>query len=484
MALMRIYSNINQEKITMENNSFNSKTNLTKLLNEITDMSQKVKVDSIEETAFASIIAQFHHTDDIDEAIAGFEEAIYKNKLTLAFMKKKISQLIENKIADLAVETSTLALQLNPEDRELQFFMVQACRLNENYSQALAILDTLKENASPKEVIEILNEEAAIYKLMQNAENTFVTLRRLLTLDPANEEALKEIWWSVEISKNYKESLKLHKSIIEKNPYSARAWYNMAHAEYYLHQYENAVKSFEYAFIIDEKFELAYRYCAEVCMLIGKYDQALKCYYELMEHTTPDAEGLKSIGLCYEKLNNLIKARKYYLLARNLDPMDDEIYYFLGNTYKSESQWRLAANYYERAISLHDRNEDYFMALAEAYEKCDENHKADLYFRRATEIGPEIPAPWVKYAEYYLKVGKAETALDILEEAEEYTAGAEIYYCKAGILFQQGEKFDAMENLGEALQIDFDMHTKIYEYLPSLKEDRDIKAIIKYYEFG
>ena len=484
MLLLRIYSNKKQEKVTMENNSLNSKTNLTNLINELMDMSQKVKVDSVEETAFANIITQFHHSDDIDEAIAGFEEAIFKNRLTLAFMKKKISQLIENKIAELALETSTLALQLNPNDRELQFLMIQACRLNENYSQALAILDTLKEDASPREVILILNEEAAIYRLMQNAENTFVTLRRLLTLDPHNEDALKEIWWAVEISKNYKESRKLHNAIVEKNPYSARAWYNLAHAEYYLHQYEKAIKSFEYAFIIDEKFDLAYRYCAEVCMLIGNYDQALKCYYDLMEHSTPDAEGLKSIGLCYEKLENLIKARKYYLLARNLDPMDDEIYFYLGNTYKSEAQWRLSANYYERAISLQDRNEDYFIALAESYEKCDESHKADLYFRRATEIGPEIPTPWVRYAEYYLNAGKPDDALEILLEAEEYTAGAEIYYCRAGILFQQGEKFDAMENLGEALQIDFDMHPKIFEYLPSLKGDRDIKAIIKYYEFG
>lgn len=468
----------------MENNSFNSKTNLTNLINELMDMSQNVKVDSVEETAFAQIITRFHRTDDMEEAIAGFEEAFFKNKLTVNFMKKKISQLIDNNIGELALETASLALQLNPADRELQILMVQACRKNENFSQALDILDSLKEDATPREVIQILNEEALIYKLMQNAENTFVTLRRLLTIDPQNEDALKEIWWSVEMSKNYKESLKLHKIVVDKNPYSARAWYNLAHAEYYLHQYENAIKSFEYAFIIDEKFELAYRYCAEVCMLIGKFDQALKCYYDLMEHAVADADGLKSIGLCYEKLENLIKARKYYLLARNLDPMDDEIYYNLGNTYKSEAQWRLAANYYERAISLQDRNEDYFMALAEAYHKCGEDHKADLYFRRATEIGPEIPTPWVRYAEYYFNANKPVVALEILMEAEEYTTGAEIYYCRAIILFQQGEKFDAMENLGEALQIDFDMHNILFEHLPSLKEDREIKAIIKYYEFG
>ncbi len=468
----------------MKNNSLNSKLNLTKLVNELTIMSQNVKVDSVEETAFTQIISRFHQDDNIEQAIAGFEEAIYKNRLTIAFMKKKISQLIENKIADLAIETISLATQLAPHDRELHFLMIQACRLNEDYSRALDILDTLKADAAPREVILILNEEAAIYKLMQNAESTFVSLRRLLTIDPHNEDALREIWWSIEMSKNYKESLKLHKIVIEKNPYSARAWYNLAHAEYYLHQYENAIRSFEYAYIIDPKFELAYRYCAEVCTLTGRFEQALKCYYDLMEHAVADAEALKSIGYCYEKTSNLIKARKYYLLARNLDPMDDEIYYNLGNTYKADGQWQLAANYYERAVSLQDRNEDYFVALAEAYIHCGENHKADLFFRRATEVCPEMPAPWVRYAEFYFKGGKSEKALEILLEAEETTAGAEIYYCRAIILFSLNEKFDAMENLGEALQIDFDMHKILFDYLPALKEDREIKAIIKYYEFG
>lgn len=468
----------------MERNINHQKAHLSQLINELKDMSQNAKVESVEETAFTTIIAQFHHNDDLDEAIAGFEEALFKNKLTLCFMKNKISQLIENKIADLAFEMVTLALQLNPKDRELQFLLVQTHKLNENYAGALNVLDILKEGATKKDVLQILNEEASLFKLMNNAESTFVTLRRLLNIDPTNETALKDIWWSIEVSKNYKESLALHKSIIDKNAYSARAWYNLAHAQYYLHQYENAIKSFEYAFLIDVKFELAYRYCSEVCMLIGKHEQALKCFYELLEHSTPDADGLKNIGLCYEKLGNLVKSRKYYLLARNLDPMDDEIYFNLGNTYRIEEQWKLAANYYERAISLNDRNEDYFIALADAYFKCDENHKAELYYRRATEVGPEVPGPWVKYAQFYASADKFDMALDILIEAEEYTTGAEIYYCRATLLFQQDEKFEAMENLGEALQIDYDMHTILFEYIPTLKDNPDIKAILNYYEFG
>lgn len=468
----------------MKNNNYDSNSKLNDLVNELKVMSQNSSVDSIEETAFVKIMDNYQLYADIDGTIAAVEEALYKNRLTISFLKKKISQLIQNQLGLLAYETVSLALQLNATDRDLLMLKVQACKITEDFAEALNILDSLKKDASQLEVIEILNEEAALYRLMDNAENTFVCLRRVLKLDPMNEAALKEIWWSIEISKNYKESLKLHADIIERNPYSARAWYNYGHAHYYLHNYEDAIKSFEYAYIVDEKFELAYRYCAEVCTITGQHDKALKCYYDYMEHFTPDADSLKNLGVCYEKLGNLLKARKYYLLARNLEPMDDEVYFFLGNTYITEQQWKLAANYYERAISLQDRNEDYYIALAQAYDKCDENHKADLFFRRATEVGPEIPTAWVKYAEYYIAHDKLDDALEILDEAEEYTTGAEIYYCKAIILFKQEERFQAMEDLGEGLQLDFDMHKVLFDHIPTLKDDRDIKAIIKYYQYG
>lgn len=467
----------------MKNNNYDSNSKLNDLVNELKVMSQNSTVVSNEETAFVQIIDDYKEFDDLDGTIAAVEDALYKNRLTISFLKKKISQLIQNQLGVLAYETVSLALQLNASDRELLLLKVKACKITEDFAEALNILDLLKKDASQLEVIEILNEEAALYRLMDNAENTFVCLRRVLKLDPTNEAALKEIWWSIEISKNYKESLKLHAEIIERNPYSARAWYNYGHAHYYLHNYEDAIKAFEYAYIVDEKFELAYRYCAEVCTITGQHDKALKCYYDYMEHFTPDSDSLKNLGVCYEKLNNLIKARKYYLLARNLEPMDDEVYFFLGNTYMSEQQWRLAANYYERAISLQDRNEDYFIALAEAYNKCTEHHKADLFFRRATEVGPEMPTAWVKYAEYFIEHNKLDDALEILDEAEEYTTGAELYYCKAIIQFMQDERFNAMEDFGEGLQLDFEMHKRLFDYIPSLKEDRDIKAIIKYYQF-
>lgn len=468
----------------MKNNNYDSNSKLIDLMNELKVMSQNATVDSVEETAFVQIINNYQNNSDIDDTIAAVEDALYKNRLTISFLKKKISQLIENQVGELAYETVSLALQLNPVDRDLLLLKVKACRITDGYAEALNILDSLKKNASQNEVIEILNEEASIYKLMNNAENTFICLSRVLRLDPTNEAALKEIWWSIEISKNYKESLKLHASIIEHNPYSSRAWYNMGHAHYYLHKYEDAIKAFEYAYIIDEKFELAYRYCAEVCTITGQHEKALKCYYDYMEHFTPDGDSLKNLGVCYEKTGNLLKARKYYLLARNLEPMDDEVYFLLGNTYMTELQWKLAANYFERAISLQDRNEDYYTALAQAYDKCNEQHKADLFFRRATEIGPEIPTPWVKYAEYFISHNKLGDAMEVLIEAEEYTAGAELYYCRSAIQFMLGEKFEAMEDLGEALQLDYEMRSKLFEYIPSLSNDREIKAIIKYYEFG
>jgi len=170
-------------------------------------------------------------------------------------------------------------------------------------------------------------------------------------------------------------------------------------------------------------------------------------------------------------------------MARNLEPMDDEIYYLLGLSYVADETWNLAANYFERAISLNDRNEEYFIALAKTYASQGEHKRAQLFFRRATEIGPEIPEAWIAAADYHYQLADHDAVLELLEEAEDYTTGPEIYYMKSVAHFAKNEEYEAMEALGEGLQLDFDMHPFIFNYHPQLRSDKKVKGIIRYYEF-
>jgi|GEM_PF-1931416 len=452
-------------------------------INETNVVSQNGTVVSVEEKAFRQIAELFQIHSFTEDWVSVVEEHILRKRISVPYLKYKIESLLLSEQSELAYHLVSHVTALLPFDTGLDKLLFEAARANGNYAEALSCLEKWKSYASLEQSIHIYNEEAAIHKLMNDADNNFQCLKNVLHIDPNNETALQEIWWSIEMTKNYRESIKLHKEILQVNPNCYRAWYNLAHSQYYLFQYNNAIESFQKSIEFEPSFELAYKYCAEVCILIKEYKMALECYYDYLEKFQPDADGLKNIGQIYYQMKNQIKSRKYFLMARNLEPMDDEIYYLLGLSYVADETWNLAANYFERAISLNDRNEEYFIALAKTYASQGEHKRAQLFFRRATEIGPEIPEAWIAAADYHYQLADHDAVLELLEEAEDYTTGPEIYYMKSVAHFAKNEEYEAMEALGEGLQLDFDMHPFIFNYHPQLRSDKKVKGIIRYYEF-
>ena len=79
-------------------------------------------------------------------------------------------------------------------------------------------------------------------------------------------------------------------------------------------------------------------------------------------------------------------------------------------------------------------------------------------------------------------LGKEKKALRVLEDAEMYSFGAEIEYCRIACLFSMGKRSEALYRLGEALQTDFDKHETILTWQPTLAENADFQAVIKSFQ--
>ena len=75
-----------------------------------------------------------------------------------------------------------------------------------------------------------------------------------------------------------------------------------------------------------------------------------------------------------------------------------------------------------------------------------------------------------------------DAAWDILIDAEEYAVGPELTYCKAACLFKMGKRKEGMLFLEEAITDDFEMHPILFKYIPELKTDKKIKAMLKFFE--
>ena len=348
----------------------------------------------------------------------------------------------------------------------------------------MTCLDDLKLNyfVSAEENSKIALEEALIHEKLEDFEKMFFSLRNAIKQNPFNQQALERMWFAVEIAKKHSESIDIHLEVIDANPYSHQAWFNLGNAYYFDCQYEEAIDAFEYAFIINDKFEPAYKEFAEVCFHLQRYNQAISALEEALPFFQSDSDLLLKIAEAHEYQNNFAKAKVYLYRALDLDNKNDEVFYHLGECYAKEGEYLSAIHYYKQAIKIDDLREDYMVGLATAYSQTGNYQKALPLFQQATEIGPEVSSNWVQYAQFLVNIDGLDEAIEAIDEAEENAYCSDILYCKAALLFKAGDRTTGLDYLGEALMENYCDRSIFFSFVPELMDDKDIKAIMRYYD--
>lgn len=443
---------------------------------------QHGQIAFMEESDFLKLIKFYEEDERLKEALEVIEQAIQQYNFSADLYIKKAQLLIDGHQEDLALETLDVALIYAPSELEIQLLRAEAYIALELFGEALQLLNQLKDQTSNnKELSEIYFIEAHIYEHQEQFEQMFFALKAALLENPKHNEALERLWLCVELSRNYEESVALHEQILDKDAYSYLAWYNLGHANAYLGNYIDAIEAFEFAFVIKEDFEFAYRDCAELCFELKFYRKALKYYQEILEHFEPDSELLLRIGQCYQFLDSTNIARTFFLRALKLDPLNDEVFFHIGQCFANEQKWKSAITAYEKAIRIEDKQEEYLAALATAYNATDELIKSEKYWKKAIRVAPEQSQYWVQLAQFLMKSNRGEEAMNFLEEAENFSAGSDLMYCRIACLFSIGKRQEAIYWLGEALHEDFDMHQALFELLPELENDNDVLNLISAY---
>ncbi len=442
---------------------------------------EKGIIEILDEKSFFMLIGYFELEKEYDKALDVARLALEQYKYRSEFYIAMSRLLLKVNAIEECLENLDKAQSIAPYENEIVILKARALALSGEYQEAFENLESLKSVAIKRDLVNVYLCEAQINAEMNDHSRMYRSLKKALCLDSSNEEALEFFWEATELSKNYIECADFMTSLIDRNPYNSLAWYNLGHAFSFSGEYEKAIDAIEYSFIINPNFEEGYLECAAICCQIKNFERALGIYQEALSIFGEDNDLLINIAECQMYLNMTEDCKNILYQCIKQDSYNDEVYFFLAECFSKEEKWFSAINAYHKAIEIEDMDCEYFLGLARAYVAVEDYNKATINFQLAVNNGPELTHFWREFASFLMKLGLYEEAIKILNQAEEYTFGADLLYCRAMANFFLKNKQEGLICLREALTEDFSLHTLIFSLAPELEVDNEIRSMIKYF---
>ena len=435
----------------------------------------------LDQESFVVLIDHYIHNEQFDTALSIAQHASTHYLYSSDFYLRQAQAHLRLNRPSQALDILEQALSFTPSDFELSLLRAEVFIYLNRIKEGLASLAPFKLEAKKEDLCEILIVEAFAYEHRGDFEHMFYALKAALYANPNNKEALTKAGLSMDACRKYEEGGELFQWIIDQNPYSSAAWYNLGQAQAYLSKNEEAIEAYEYAFLIDSNFEDAYYDCADLCFEMHHFERALDIYKEIGERFATDSHLLLRVGSCYHRLRLHETARLFLEKAARVDPHNDEVFYHLGECYAAQEKWAKAYEFFRKSIRMESEREEYYLALAETAFELGRFDSAEKAYQSALELAPDNAQIWLDFAWFLLEMMRSDEALALLEEVHDSLVDSELKYGFIACLFAAKRRQEAIQQLTVALHDDYMGYTWLFEWVPVLRMDKEVNAIIALY---
>ncbi len=458
-------------------NDYDHKT-INALVSEFEAMAERGVLSILNERSYSLLIEHYMKEDIFDRAIEVINHALRNYFYSVEFYIKKAQLLAKAGHNSEALKVLDAAAMFSPNDEEMAMTRADILIQLGLSEEATHLIERLKGSSDAWVVSHAYILEGKLLRAQSLPELAFAAFRSAVFANSRNETAFEAYWSFAESNKKYEASAHIFEKIIDRDPYSYLSWFYYGHTQSYLGNYHEALEAYEYAFIINPDFELAYKEYADVCYLLKLYNKVLRCCEEYQERFGVNSDFVKWRGICYQKLGNTELARFYLHQALNLEPLDDELFYHLGECYLTEEKLSKAIKYFSKAISIEEYREEYYCSLANALAQVGDIIQAEDNYWAAINIAESDPIYWLNYANFLINNDRKEEALELLCEAEDNTVGNQAVFGKVACLFCMGRRQEALFRLSEIIIEDYESHPILFEMLPELTDDSEVINLI------
>ena len=200
----------------------------------------------------------------------------------------------------------------------------------------------------------------------------------------------------------------------------------------------------------------------------GFNEEALSNLEYLLKYFPEDAELHYNIGILYEKLKNIEKAKESYLKAIEIQPHEDFLYN-LGEVLVSLEEWDDAIEVFNMVLEVDSNDGNCYFNLGLCYYYKDEINLAIDNLQKAIELNPKDIFAYFYLANIYQNRGLTNFAIEnynkVLSISPDYSWA---YYNLASISYQNNNLDDAKNYLLKTIEYNnydieaYKLLTKIY----------------------
>ena len=437
----------------------------------------------IEEDDFERIIEHLDEKDELSEALEAANMGLDQYPHSALLMIKKADLLLATRKYREALSLLDTAALYDHKDMNLFILKTDAYLALDRTEEAITLLQEALHLFEGAERTEVLFELADVYDDHEAFDKVFDCLQLILEEEPSNEEALYKICFWTDFTGRNEESIRLHERIINEQPYNALAWFNLAAAYQGLKLYEKAIDAYQYAIVIDEKFDYAYRNMGDAYLRLRKYREAIEALEKVLELSRPEDVIYEAIGHCYHRMKNYAQARFHYKKAVHLNPDDSRLYQKIASAYMQEGQWELAIKQLENSLRIHKHINEYYILLGECYMQLNQFREAAHYFGTVVKNKPKQVAGWEYLIRCLVQNEQLDEALAQSELAYISTQGKTIFiYYRSAILFMMQKPNEGILQLEMALSKSSKWLNKFLKFYPEVVQDAKVMTLLSQYK--
>jgi len=137
-------------------------------------------------------------------------------------------------------------------------------------------------------------------------------------------------------------------------------------------------------------------------------------------------------------------------------------------------------HFFNKALKINSENAEYWKSVAHAEFKVGNTVSSIDAYEEASKLDPSDKEIWLNWSFIYYEQGDHTQAIaTLLEGFGEIPDDSELFYRMTVYLIEAGRFKEAFNYLENALILDFDGHTSLFDFFPKIETQKALYKIIE-----